>query len=83
MIIPQLARNSLHLRHPRLTTVFIKASQCNSFYEPRERNSCASIQGPVKRERERKERTVICAVLMLKMFIYYLKWTSKYRDKSL
>ena len=30
-----------------------------------------------------KDRTVICAVLMLKMFIYYLKWTSKYRVKSL
>lgn len=35
------------------------------------------------RGKKMKERTVICAVLMLKMFMYYLKKTSKYRGKSL
>jgi hypothetical protein len=85
-ITAQLAINSLPLRHQRLITVFTKASQCNSYYEPRECNSYAPLQGPVTEEEEkkkRKDRTVICAVLTLKMLIYYLEWTSKYRGKSL
>lgn len=36
-----------------------------------------------KKERERGDRTVTYAVRMLKMLIYYLKWTSKYGGKSL
>jgi len=71
MIIAQLARNSLHLMHPRLFTVLTKVSHCNRYYEPRECNSYASIQGAVKK----KKNCHTYAVLMLKMFTCYLKWT--------
>jgi hypothetical protein len=73
MIIVQLARNSLPLRRSRLITVSKKASQCNSYYEPRECNSYALLQGSSCHEKKKKERQDchLCGPYV-KMFIYYL-----------
>jgi hypothetical protein len=59
--------------HPRLITVFTKASLYNSYYEPRECNAYASLQGSVKGEKNERKDCHLCGPYVKNVHVLFKK----------